>query len=976
MTEETHVCRRPQQRRSLAGAFVAIALAMASPAWAQSAASGTIHGTIKDETGAALPGVTATLTSPALQVGQMVTVSEADGTYRFVDLPAGTYRVTFELAGFTTFVREALRLTVGFVARIDATMTVGKVEESVTVSGQSPVVDLSTTSTAANFTQEVLQTVPRGRDIWAVLAMTPGVTLSGSPDVGGSSMADRSSMETYGVGAQPKLVVEGINITTGPDENSAVYFNYFGFEEIQFKTSGTDAEVGVPGLQMVAVLRSGGNDFHGRYEGSYQGPRLQSDNLDASLRAQGLRVTEPLKYHFDAAADLGGRIILDKLWFYGGANRQQRVSNPLGFAAGPGPDGRYLTGDEPLADYEQSLTQYNVKLSWQLSKNNRLIGVYQKGTKVRPQGNSPGRFRPLESTQDYYDPTWVKKVEYQSTIGARTLVNVVGGYGGYFANYSAMRTPFYRADRPSRLDRETGLRTGGHESSDQRPRDKWQVDGGISFFPERFLGGRHELKTGATVYWFHHATGRLNHPHGNYVLTFDRVGGVSGQPVEIEINNSPLKPDNRQTTYGWYLKDTWRVTDRLTANLGIRWERQESFLPPQSKEASPDFPALFPAGSFPARDILSWMRVLPRAGLAWDLDGKTVVKTTFGLYNYLLGDDFAGNYNQNALVTARFRWRDLDGNGNYTPGEVNLDLNGPDFISITGARNNILNPDLKQPMTMEATASYERELAENLGFRTVYVFRRLQDFFSTPGPNVLRPRKVYNIPITRRDPGPDGNLGTGDDGGRVTFYDYDPAYRGAAFVGNMVTNSPEIDRFHTVEFALTKRLSRRWMASASFWMVKNHRWITRVFESPNDDFFPLDETWEWAGNATGSYRLPWDIQLAGFVQAKQGVRGQRTYVFRAIDPDGGPRINQLSTVTLRLEPYGTRKGAAINVVNLRVSKEFSLPGGQRLGFDVDLFNLLNSSAPTAATWVTGPTFGYTTTVTPARIVRIGGRYSF
>ncbi|MBI3264435.1 MAG: hypothetical protein HYZ58_15000, partial [Acidobacteria bacterium] len=189
------------------------------------------------------------------------------------------------------------------------------------------------------------------------------------------------------------------------------------------------------------------------------------------------------------------------------------------------------------------------------------------------------------------------------------------------------------------------------------------------------------------------------------------------------------------------------------------------------------------------------------------------------------------------------------------------------------------------------------------------------------------------------------------------------------------TNSPNIDRYHTVEVALTKRLSRRWMASASFWAVKNHRWITRTFESPNDDFFPLDEIWEWAGNASGSYRLPWDIQLAGFLQSKQGVRGQRTYVFRAVDPDGGPRINQLSTVTLRLEPYGTRKGAAINLVNLRASKEFSL-GGRRLGFDVDLFNLLNSSAPTSMTFVGSPIFGYATNVTAARIVRLGARFSF
>lgn len=964
-------------RAALVGGFVlTTAAVMPTPASGQGAAAlSTIHGVVSDDTGGALPGVAVSLSSPALQTKERVLVTEADGTYRFADLPAGTYRLSFQLTGFRPFIRDELRLTIGFTARVDVTMAVGAVEESVTVSGQSPVIDLSSTSTVANFTEEVLDGVPRSRDIWAVLDMAPGVIRAGAPDVGGSRIATDPAISTYGVTAQPKIEIEGINVTTGPQAGSSVYFNYFGFEEIQFKTSGTDAEVGVPGIQMIAVLRSGGNDFHGRYEGSYQGPKLQGSNLTPALRAQGLSNTEPLKYHYDAAGDLGGRIIRDQLWFYGGFSRQHRISNPLGFVQDPGPDGVYLSGDEPLADFDASITQFNVKMSWQLSKNNRLIGVYQKGTKLQSD-HGAGRFRPAESTRDYYDPTWVKKGELQSTLNAQTLVNIVGGFGGYYADYSAMRNPLYRENQPSRLDRETGLRTGGHEASDQRPRGKWQVDGGISFFPDKSVGGRHELKTGVTIYWNDYATGFLNHPHGNYVLIHDRVGGVANTPVEIEINNSPLTPKNGQTTYAWYLKDTWRIGDRLTANLGVRYERMVSFLPAQSKEASPQFPTLFPAGSFAERHILTWNRVLPRVGLAWNLNPKTVLKTTFGEYNYLLGDDFAEMYNVNARATTRYRWRDLDRNGNYTPGEVDLNVNGPDFLAISGGRNSIVNPDLKQPMTTEVTVSLERELRPNLGFRTAYIYRHLQDFFSTGGQNVLRPREVYNIPLSRRDPGPDGVLGNSDDGGRVTIYDYDAAYRGADFVGEQVVNSPEVDTYHTIELALTKRATGRWMASASFFAVKNHQWLTRVFDSPNADYFPVDDTWGWAGNATASYRLPWDIQFAGFLQTKQGVKGQRTNIFRAADPDGGTPLRQLSTVTLRLEPFGAQRGSAITLVNLRAAKDFSLPRGRRVGFDIDLYNLLNTSAPTTMTFASGPTFGYVTGVMAARIVRFGARFSF
>lgn len=939
----------------------------ASSALAQSSSSSTIHGAVKDETGAALPGVTVTLSSPALQVGQVVQVSTGDGTYSFKDLPAGTYKLVFELTGFSPFVRDDLRITVGFIARVDATMAIGRVEEAVTVSGQSPVVDLTSTSTSATFTSEVLTSVPRGNDLWAVLNMTPGVTMSGAPDVGGSAMTARSSMQSFGVAGQPRLDIEGINVTTGPDENSAVYLNYDAFEEVQVKTSGNDAEVGPPGIRMISVLKSGSNDFHGRYAGNYEGSSMQGDNISAALRAQGLRNTEPLQYHYNVSGDLGGRLVRDKLWFYGNVSKQERVSQLLGFVLDAGPDGKYLTGDEPGADYYNTLNAYGIKGSWQLTKNNRLIGVYQKGTKIQPQ-NGAGRLRPLEATRNYNDPTWVWKGEIQSTLTSRTLLNVVSGYGGYFADYQAAKGCCAGADKPSRLDRETGLRTGSHEASDQRPRDRWMVEGSVSFFPEEFLGGKHELKTGTYLSWQHHATGLLEHPWGNYVLVADRVNGVSGTPVEMQIFNYPVVPDNRQYTYAAYLKDTWRVSEHVTANLGVRWERQESLLADQEYPGSTQFPTLYPGPiKFDKKSILVWNRVVPRAGIAWDLNGKTVVKGTFGLYAYTLGDDFAAQYNTNALSTATYRWRDLNGDKRYQPGEVDLNLNGPDFINITGASTNIVNPNLRQPKTMEISTSLERELAENLGVRAVYVYRKLTDYFTTPGVNVLRPFDVYSNAITRTDPGADGVVGTADDGGPVTFYDYQNAYRGAAFVGRKVQNSSNNDWFHSFEVGLTKRFSQKWLASASFFAVKNHRWINRNIESPNDLFFPVDETWSWASNVTGSYRLPYGIMFSGFVQIKNGVQGQRTYVFRSVP--------NLSTVNLRLEPYGTQKGNTVNISNLRATKEFRL-GKQKFGVDLDIFNVFNTNAPNAITFASGPTFGYVTDITNARVLRVGGSFSF
>jgi len=254
------------------------------------------------------------------------------------------------------------------------------------------------------------------------------------------------------------------------------------------------------------------------------------------------------------------------------------------------------------------------------------------------------------------------------------------------------------------------------------------------------------------------------------------------------------------------------------------------------------------------------------------------------------------------------------------------------------------------------------------------VFKRLTDDYADT--NVLRPRNAYNIPLTRRDPGPDGVLGNADDGRSVTIFDYDPRFRGAAFVANQRQNTPRSDRFHSMEFTVTKRASGRWMAVGSFWAVKNHQWLTLIPDNPNNDPFPVDDTWIWASTVSGSYQLPWNVQLSAFLQSKSGIKGQRTYVFRAVDPDGGPRLQQLGTVTMRLDPFGSQKGPAISIVNLRAGKRFSLWGAQRFDVDFDVYNLLNSSAPTSTTFVSEPTFGYATRVVPARVARIGARYSF
>jgi len=944
------------------------------PAFAQSVGSGTIEGTVKDESNAILPGVAITLTSPQLQTREILQVSDASGAYKFVDLPPGTYRLKAELSGFSSFIREDLRLTVGFTARVDLTLKVGAMAETITVSGQSPVVDVTTTTGSVAFTKEILDAVPRGHDLQNVFAMAPGVTQAVA-DVGGSTMAQRQNLSTYGVASQPKLQVEGMNITMGADQNTAIYFSDSTLEEVQVKSSGNDAEVSVPGISMVAVLKSGGNNFHGAYSGASESKKLQADNLNDALRAQNLTATAPLKSFYDVSADLGGRVVRDRLWFYAAYGRQSKKEGVLGFVSGPGPDGKYLTGDEPLADAETKLSQQSAKLSYQMSKNNRFVYAWQRGTKAQPQNNAD-RFTPLESTRDYKNPTAIQKLELQSTINPRVLVNAVGGYAGYITNYDAARS-YARADAPPRNDLATGLNTGSAPLHQNKTRDRYQTEDSVSFFPERSFAGKHEIKTGISIYLDKSSDGYSNNLSCNCVLITDTIGGVPNTASQIRIYNTPVVPSDHDNTYAWYLKDSWRPSTKLTFNVGVRWERQHSFLPAQTYAGARDFPTVFPGGTFPKIDVQQFSRFVPRTGVAWDLGRKSVVKATFGLYNYLLGDTYADVFNRNATANAVFNWHDLNNDKLYEPGEVNLDLKDPnnaDFKTITAASNRILNPNLKEPNTWETTASYEREMASSLGLRVMYVYKLLSG--STTNINTLRPYDAWSVPITRRDPGPDGVLGNADDAGTVTLYDYTAAYKGASFVNAQTVNAANADHFHSIEVTMTKRSSSRWMGQISYFAVKNHRWLSSTFNTPNDQFFPLDDTWSWAGNVNGTYRLPYGVALSGFLQSKSGLKGQRTYIFRQADPDGGAAIAQNGNTTIRLEPFGAQKLSAQNILNLRASKEFSLGGGRRIGIDFDVFNALNGATPTGANFQAGPSFGYVTGVIPARIARLGGRLRF
>src|SRR2546428_13256513 len=295
----------------------------AAPAKPVSATMGAIDGRVTDNPNAVLPGVTVTISGPAMMGTRTATTNE-EGAYRVAAVPHGTYTVMFELDGFAPLRRTEIRVDLGFTVTLNVQMALGAVAENVTVTGASPVVDTASTKITTTFDAPMLASLPSGsRDYWSVLSETPALKLT-RVDVGGSSAGSQSNYYAYGTTGQNRPMVEGINSTQGT-ERFGNCVDMGSFDEIAVNAAAHSAEMAVPGIQMIFISKSGGNAYHGSLTAHYEDERWQSFNIDDAQIARGLtgggglgpRDVNRLHKFRDTSGDLGGYIVKDRLWGYG-----------------------------------------------------------------------------------------------------------------------------------------------------------------------------------------------------------------------------------------------------------------------------------------------------------------------------------------------------------------------------------------------------------------------------------------------------------------------------------------------------------------------------------------------------------------------------------------------------------------------------------------------------------------------------------
>ncbi len=359
------------------------------------------------------------------------------------------------------------------------------------------------------------------------------------------------------------------------------------------------------------------------------------------------------------------------------------------------------------------------------------------------------RLRPAEAADHEVLPGQDWRAEVQSVPNDSIMLDAYLGIGITTIQYTPMVPSAEVAGNPSRYEISTGLYTGPDVQFPRKCDDHYESHETVTYLPKgRFLGGRHQIKGGLIFTIEGGGSGYPSNVAGDYQLRF-----LNGAPNSIDIYNHPTSPVNDMRSQALFAMDTWTMS-RLTFNLGVRWERYHAWYPNQSRVAGTF--SIFPAQTFQAQNVLTWTRAVPRLGIDWDIfgNGKTVFKATFGEYSNQPGYNFAENYNPNARAISRYRWHDLNGNGNYDPGEVNLDPNGPDFISASGGVSQLVNPSLQQPHEFEAMVELDRQLVANTAVSLVWVRKEMINEFdngSCPDGyscsstrNVARPASLYH----------------------------------------------------------------------------------------------------------------------------------------------------------------------------------------------------------------------------------------
>lgn len=975
--------RRTISRIGRSVPVIALILAiLGAPAEAQEL-RGRITGTVTDNTGAVLPGVSVTATSPAL-IQPQTAVTGVDGTYRFPALPTGVFTLTYELAGFQTIKREQIRVGLNMTLTVNVELQLSSIQETVTITGESPTVDIKTTTVGTNFTKELLQDIPNARDIWAAMSQAPGFQMN-AYDVGGSHTGTQTGYQTYGVGDQNKTLLEGINVTEGTGGNAG-YFDFGSFEEFQLGGSGNMGEQSGLGAFLNLTIKSGGDRFSSQLYYDYVGDRTLSNNVPDAFRTPGgvdsrgfkaptivdpatgqrlgLTRGNPITKQYDFNVNAGGPIKKGRLWYFASYRDNNQYKTILGL---------------PGETAQSQLLNKTVKGTYQLSQSNQIIVFYNERSKFQPLRDLSLAI-PVSAANWQDSKNRPQKYEWTSTLSSRAFLDVqFAHWGNYFPLYPTQTKSTSVEGVPvGRIDLDTNQQSGASDYYHNRTTLKPQASGALSYFLDRF-GGSHNFKVGFEIYrerrkFLRFQPGNIYYRDRSTNPTCGFGAGLSA--CEVDVYNTPNTSADDATATNLYAQDGWNLTSRLTINAGLRFDRYKIGWPENS--FSPEQTAFFQPVTTQETTVVDLKSVSPRLGFAWDVvgNGKTVWKGFFGRFYFNPSTDITSRENPVGQAAIRYQFNDLNGNRLLDPGEL-----GNRLTTLGGAGFVKVDRDLQHAYGQEASTHFEQEVAPYLSARVSYVYKNTRNGWAEVD---LARVNAYTIPFNFTDIGPDGLRGTSDDR-QVALFDRPASVSAARTYTNpgRVPGVPAYEGdYHTVEFALNRRFHDKWLLLTSF----EHTWAddfrgtttatgaldvvrqgTSFLWQPNRRRLGRQETTFWNYKLIGRYVFPYEIGVSASYKLQSGYNwGRNTSVSL---PNAGSE-------SMLMEPLSSNRTENVQILDFRAEKGFKVGRAGRVTAIMDLFNALNQNPTTGFRTVTGARFREVIAVLDPRAARFGLRWDF
>jgi hypothetical protein len=923
-------------------------------------AQSVISGVVRDASGGILPGVSVEATSSALIEKSRTVVTDDQGVYAIVDLRPGVYRIAFTLQGFTTLVREGVDLPANFTATVNADLKIGTIEETITVAGDAPLVDVQSAQRTAVLKRDLIDVVPTGRTYAQLGLLAVGVKPSAQA-VGGARTATQQRLIAHG--AEPKdntVAVDGMKMNsmylggeTQPNHNDAMV------QEATVQTSSPGADVSAGGVVVNLIPKEGGNAFSGSAFVGYSDSSFQGSNLTPELQARGLQQGDSVDYVYDVNWGLGGPILRDRLWFFG-SHRDIGNANVVA-------NSFYPDGSPGL--YDQRLYQFTLRLTSQLTPRNKLSAYIDRPIKNVPHDFASGTDVATAARRRTDVLYYTGSIKWSSMVSNRLMFEAAWGASANAINFiyqPGVQKPRGTSEwlaTASRQDIVLNTRTTAAVPE--------QHDYPFMYIAQSsatYVTGSHSLKTG--FQW----------RYGPYWRDYDANADLiqryqNGRPDSVIVYNTPTHPVHRlNADLGFYAQDSWKIR-RLTINPGIRFEYFNAKI-----EARENEPGRFVGfRNFPeVPNLPNWFDIAPRLGVVYDLNGdaKTALKFSVNRYNLNDTTDYAARYDPLRLQSDTRNWRDCD----FVPGTSNcstvvLPTNGDDVAQVNeiGPSNNLLfgaaparrpDPDIRRQYTIDYSVGVDRQLLEFLSVSAAWYRRSWYNL-----------ERQDNVLIDQTDfAGFDvANPLTGE---TMTIYNLNRAKQGLVDIVdvNSTDRSTRRQTYDGLEVAFSARLPRGATVFGG-WSADKNVEVDCEVDNPNDlrycDESALDIPFRNDFKLVGAIPLPLEFQIGAALASYAGGELEVTWAVPANLFPGG----RTQTVSANLIPPGTKYLKRWNQLDLSVRKVFRIRN-TRFDASLDMFNALNSNVVLSETQAFGPNLGNPTSILQPRLLRMSFNMKF